>query len=827
MILALAFLSGAAGLVYEVLWARHLALLFGATALAQTTVLAVFLGGLSAGGARLGRAVDRAASAARFYARLEWAVAALGLAAPLLLRFEGSWVRVPALALLFTQAYLMGGTIPALCRAAGGDAQTGVGRVYAANSAGAVAGCLAAAFALIPGLGLDGSFAAAAGLNVLAALGASQLRGAETVPAARGVSGAEPPLTPELVRAAVFVSGFVALTYEIAWTRALALALGSSAYSFAEMLAAFIAGASAGGLLASSEFLRRRDPARALGLALLGAGAAVLIALPLYDRLPYSFILLRSHFGDGAADFYGFEAAKFALSLALMLAPAACLGATLPLAARLVERGGGSARGADVGGVFAANAAGNVLGAFAGWLLLPWLGVEGILRSGTTVFAAAGAAILWIAWPQPTVRRRAAFAAGLAILVVYRAWLPRWDDRMRGQGLFREHKNLKLFDYADMRKLLSDATLLFIRDDREATVTVTRFAGTPGVVALKVNGKSDASNGADMMTQVLLGQLPLMLKPDARDVLLVGWGSGVTAGAMLRHPLEHLDAVELVPAVVDASDLFWKENGGARRDPRLDLRREDAKSFLARRGRAYDVIVSEPSNPWMAGVGDLFSVEFYRRAHARLKPGGVMVQWFHAYEMDDALFALVLRTFRTSFPNATLWNLAGTDVILVGSDAPLRPAAADMERAFARPEVAANLESIQMGRLSTLLQLQSAGEATVAALAGKVGPLNEERRPRLEYGAPLAFFRNDVVAALDARDDRRDPALNIDLILSRYLRERGSPLSAEEFLDRVIFSKLIYERPLIADWIAEWHRRYPRDPRAKAVAELFEKYGPH
>jgi hypothetical protein len=345
-------------------------------------------------------------------------------------------------------------------------------------------------------------------------------------------------------------------------------------------------------------------------------------------------------------------------------------------------------------------------------------------------------------------------------------------------------------------------------------------------LSMKVNGKPDASNGPDMRTQVVIGELPLILKPDARDALVVGWGSGVTAGSMLRHPLERLDAVELVPAVVDASDFFWKENGGARTDPRLDLRHEDAKSFLARPGRAYDVIVSEPSNPWMAGVGDLFSVEFYRRARARLKPGGVMVQWFHAYEMDDALFALVLRTFRTSFPSVTLWNMAGTDVILVGTDAPLRPGAAELERAFARPSVAADLERVKIGRLSTLLQLQSAGEATVASLAGEAGPLNEERRPRLEYGAPLAFFRNDVVSALGARDDRRVPALSGGLLLSRYLRERGRPLSSPEYMDRVIFSELVYERPLIADWLAEWRRRYPRDRAAVEAAALFDKFGP-
>ncbi|HEX4047349.1 MAG TPA: fused MFS/spermidine synthase [Elusimicrobiota bacterium] len=813
MLLFLAFLSGTAGLVYEVLWARQLALLFGSTALAQTLVLSVFLGGLSAGGLKLGRRADRTPSPARLYARLEWGVALLGLAAPLLLRLDGAGGRWLAVCALLAQAFLMGGTIPALCRAAGGEPQGAVGRVYASNSAGAVLGCLGAGFVLIPALGLDVSFAAAAALNGLSGLGAWKLASAPAAEPVRKKSAAAGSLLdPVLVQSAVFLSGFVALTYEIAWTRALALALGSSVYSFAEMLAAFIAGASAGSLLAAAGPLRRREPARLLGLALLGAGVAVLASLPFYDRLPFTFLALRSHFGDGTGAFYGFEAAKFALCLGLMLPPAVCLGATLPLAVRLVDRGV-SARGAEVGAVFSANAAGNVLGAFAGWLLLPWLGVEGILRSGTTVFALAGAAVLWTSWPPPHARRRSSFAVLFAALVLYRAWLPRWDPLMRSQGLFRVSNDIGLFHYADMKTVLKGATLVFERDDREATVTVTRFAQAQGLLSLKVNGKTDASNGADMMTQVLLGELPLMLEPAARGVLLVGWGSGVTAGSLLRHPISRLDAVELVPAVVDASRFFERENGGALRDPRLDLHLEDAKSFLARGGPAYDVIVSEPSNPWMAGVGDLFSAEFYARARARLAPDGLMVQWFHDYEMNDALFRMTLRTFRSSFPYVTLWNVVDNDVLLVGSVEPFKPDFAAMDRAFKIPAVKADLLRADAGFPATLLAMQSACEDTAAAIGGE-GPLNEERRPRLEYGAPLALFRGEKVSVIRENDDRSRAKRRSCLLLASYLKARRRPLTAEEYFDQVVFPHSVYEKPELAELIRDWRRHYPKDALA-------------
>lgn len=819
MILALSFLSGAAGLIYEVLWARRLALVFGSTALAQTTVLAVFLGGLSAGSAWLGRRADRAPSAAKFYALLEWGVALLGLAAPLLLRagLRGA----PAVAALLAQAFLMGGSIPALCRAAGGDAQGGVGRVYAANSAGAVLGGLTAAFWLIPAFGLDYAFAAAAALNAAAAWGAR--RAASPKPDPKDAPAAAPSaLTPALIQCAVFLSGFVALTYEIAWTRLLALVLGSSVYSFAEMLAAFIAGAAAGSLLVSTGPLRRRDPARLLGLALMGAGVSVLAALPFYDRLPIYQVMLRARFGLDARAFYAFEAAKFALCLLPMLIPAVCLGMTLPLAARLVERGAGE-RGADVGAVFAANTAGNVLGALAGWLILPWLGVEGILRSGTTVFLAAGAAVLWAAWPMPSARRRALALAGLAALAAARARLPRWDERLVGQGFFRSRPNYVLKRYSDYKQLLGGLVEnVYARDDREATVTVSRFES--GVLALKVNGKTDASSGPDMRTQILIGELPLLLKPDARDALLVGWGSGVTAGSMLRHPLERLDAVELIPAVVEASRFFDAQNGGARRDPRLNLRLEDAKSFLARDGRRYDVIVSEPSNPWMAGVGDLFSAEFYARARARLAPGGLMTQWFHAYEMDDELFSLALRTFRSSFPHVALWNIEDNDLILVGSERALQPDFAALERAFRRPGVSSDLARADVNCPTTLLAAQSASDETLRRMAGS-GPLNEERRPRLEYEAPKAFFRAATVAMIAAHDDRSAANRREDLLLAAYLKARERPPSKAEYLDRMIFPHAAREMEALRGWMAEWKRRYPRDPRLRDVTRVLKKYG--
>ncbi len=571
--------------------------------------------------------------------------------------------------------------------------------------------------------------------------------------------------TIALALAVVFFSGAAALVYETAWTRLLGLTLGASTHAFALMLSAFIAGVAAGGALASSAALRRRDPRVVLGVSSALVAVSVLATLPLCPRLPFLFMKLRPAFGGGGAAYLGYEAVKFGVCAALLLLPAAALGASLPVAARLAA-GEGAERGRRVGAVLSANAFGNVLGAAAGLWLLPRLGVEGLLRAGAAVHLLLGAAVLWRVRPASRAGVGVVLAAGLAAC----AFAPRWDPRMVSRGGYRGTP-IPGLTFEQFVKNNNGVEVLFHRDDREATVGTLRYDGVK--IALHVNGKADASTGTDMGTQILMGSLPLLLKPDSRSMLLIGWGSGVSAGSALRHPLGSLDAVELIPAVVEASRHFDHVNGLPTTDPRLTLHVEDAKSLLLRPGPLYDVIASEPSNPWMAGVADLFSVEFYARARSRLTPDGLFVQWFHLYEMDDAGFALVLRTFRSVFPHATIWRIPYTgDALIVGS---ARPTAFDheaFERAFRRPEVWNDLTRADVGAPTTLLSFQAASEETAAALAGE-GPVNSELRPLLEYSAPRAFFRKASVMSLALADDRGDAVRRERLLLARALKARA------------------------------------------------------
>lgn len=811
MLLLASFLSGAAGLVFELLWAKRLGLLFGSAAAAQAAVLAAFLGGLALGSRLLGARADAAPSPLRYYAKLEAAVALFGVLAPALLSLASGPLRLLAPAGVLFHAFLMGGAIPALCRAAGGDAQRGLGRLYAANAAGASLGVLGAAFVAIPRLGLGyAGFGCGAALNVLAGLAA--LAAARPVPAAPAALPARPapatPLPAALVLWVALASGAAALVYETAWTRLLALVLGGSTYSFAEMLAALIGGLAVGGAYAASAGMRRRDSALSLGAVCMGAGLAVLLSLPLAPLLPYEFVRLRVAWPD--AGFLTFEAFKFAVCALFLLVPAAALGAVPALSARLLDEDE-AGRGERVGELLAANALGNALGAAAGLWLLPRAGVEGALRAAAAAHLLCGAVVLWRARPS----RRAAWVA-LAAGWGLAAFLPAWDTRYFARGVYRG-RPVDHADFKDFKAYHREVQVLYHRDDREATVHVLRYGNDQ--VSLNVNGKADASTGNDMETQVLVGSLPLLLRPGARSALIIGWGSGVSAGSALRHPVPRVDVVELIPAVLEGSRWFEHVNGLPFSDPRLSVAVQDAKTFLSAPGPLYDVIASEPSNPWMAGIADLFSTEFYARARERLAPGGLFVQWFHLYEMDDEGFRLVLRTLRSAFPHVTIWRGSSGDALLVGSDRRLDIDPAAFERAYLHPEVWRDLARIDIDAPTALLERQCASEETAAALAGE-GPLNSELRPLLEYSAPRAFHRRDRVLSLRAADDRDSREGRARLLLAEYLRERGRPLQPRELREWAANFRGAELSPGADLVFEEWRRLYPKDPDYESARKL-------
>lgn len=836
----LCFLSGITGLLYEVLWAKYLSLVLGNTADAHTLVLAGFLGGLALGNGVLGPWVDRADNQLRLYGWLELGIGLLGVTSPFLfsLLTDGfaalarSGVLSPILSfvlkftlclgVLLPPTILMGGTLPALSRLATpalNQMEATLSWLYFLNNAGAALGAILAGFLLIPIYGLDLSTTFAAILNVGVAVIALALadkitRGKPTPRMKVDLRAINLPanrLQVRLLYAAVLLSGFVSLAYEIAWIRLLALVLGSSTYTFSLMLAAFIAGLALGSLLISCRVVPSLHSYALFGLAEMGIALAMLFTLPIYGRLPYYFLLLGGLLNRTPLTFYLHESGKFLFCFALMLLPTICLGMTLPLASRVVTMAVAQV-GEKVGRVWSVNTIGNVLGAAAaGLFLLPLLGIKTLIECGIVVNLLVGCSVLWTSFQWGTRRKATVATGGLLALLIYILFGPSWDMLILSSGEFRNRQPAQLLSYREYKEGFKQSSLLFYKDDRDATVTVVQ--GRNGDISLKVNGKIDASAQGDLATQLLLAHVPFLFAAEARQALVIGLGSGITAGAALRYPVERLDLVEISAGVVEAAQFFHPHNARALDDPRLRLHLEDAKTFLAWTPQGYDVIISEPSNPWIAGIGNLFSVEFYREARAHLKAGGLMAQWFHSYEMDDDNVRLILRTFSSVFEHVTLWNLSHTDFLLLGATSPLSLDFRRVEKNFAQPDVREDLRRIGIEMLATPLSLQVVSDAGVRAMAGQ-GRLNEDRFPILEYQAPRTFFLGLVSTLVEGHDERDMPAHRSALYLTKYLQGRDQPLSSDELKDLVRYHHAYGGKRASRVFLSEWTRRYPRDPEA-------------
>ncbi|MFN3431656.1 MAG: fused MFS/spermidine synthase, partial [Candidatus Sericytochromatia bacterium] len=719
-VIALFFLSGAIGLVYQVVWAKLLGAVLGHTGLAHAAVLAVFMGGLAIGNAWLGRLADRAKSQLALYGWLEIGVGLFAALSPALLAglSEGyvhlvkatgltgggllaAKIAVAALALL-PPTILMGGTLPALGRfttRSMATMQSSIARLYFLNSFGAVAGCLVAGFIWIPSLGLDRTLLLGAVLNVGVGLMAIVL--SKRINEASGEAFPEPATATESDRvfgatqvrvmlAAVTLSGFVSLAFEVAWIRLLSLVLGSSTYSFSLMLAAFVGGISLGSWLVHRGLAPGKDAFSQFGWAQVGIAGSVLLTLPFYERLPLLVMQLGAMVPRAEGTFLLFEGFKFTVCFLLMLAPATCIGMTLPLATRVVTRAVGEV-GTRVGMVFSLNTFGNLTGALmAALVMLPALGLRGTILTGVAINLTLAAAIA-LAVAGRTARGFATAAAPIAVMAVYVLAVPAWDMRLLATGTYRQASAASLLKSADPWAKAGKTEHLFHHDDSSASIDVTRHNDE---ISLSTNGKVDASSKHDMGTQKLLGHLPLLLHPAAKDVMVVGLGSGATVGSVLAHPVAAVDVVEISPGVVAANKFFKDVSRDALADPRTRVHLEDAAGFMRLTNRQYDVLISEPSNPWVAGIGNLFSADFYREASRHLKPGGLMVQWFHLYEMDNDTFKLVLRTFAQHYPHVALWQVQQADVVLIGSHQPITPDLAGMAARMKAPAAAQDLAAI-------------------------------------------------------------------------------------------------------------------------------------
>ena len=293
-----------------------------------------------------------------------------------------------------------------------------------------------------------------------------------------------------------------------------------------------------------------------------------------------------------------------------------------------------------------------------------------------------------------------------------------------------------MIEAPNLRTGLTAGELLYYGEGASGTVAVRKVGGT---TSLAIDGKVDASNAGDMLTQRLLAHVPLLLHPDPREVAILGLGSGVTLGSALTHPVRRADVLEISPEVVEASRFFETENHRALDDPRTHVIVGDGRTHLLFTRQQYDVIVSEPSNPWMAGIASLFTKEFFEAARARLKPGGVLCQWAHTYDISTQDLQSIVATFTSVFPDGTLWLVGDGDVLLLGSNEPLEPRLAGMAAAWRRPGVADDLASVGALEPFHLLSMYVAGGPALSNW-GSRAPIQSDNRAALEFSGPQSIF---------------------------------------------------------------------------------------
>ncbi len=727
--------SGFAALAYETLWVKQLGRVVGVEVHAVTIALSAFFAGLALGGALLGPLADRSSRPVRLYAALEAGAAVLGVLSTLALaRAAGPFVALREVAgplawalpfgLVGLPSFLMGGTLPALLRALHPDdaaVAPATGLLYAANTAGAVAGTLATPFLLVPVFGISGAglFAGAVGLIVAAAAFALDRR-AFVPPASRVETVASSRSCDARLALALYaMAGGVALGYEVVWSELLVQFLSTRTYAFAVMLGTYLTGLALGSWLFARLSQPHHDSWRVLGLLLAGAGAsAILIVSALGAWLPDA----QTFVGMWAMRLSGLETievvARFMVaSVVILLVPTTLLGAAFPAVARLAA--GADRVGGDVGLVAALNTAGGIAGTFlTGFVLVPLVGLVGSLG-----LLAVGGALLGAVAILKSARPQAASLAVVLVLVVgFVAWT---TPRDRLAQLLAEER---------------EGRLVFYDEDPGGTVAVLEqevaSRGGGSFRRLYIQG---VSNSGDALTSLrymrLQALLPLLVHPgEPRSVLVLGLGTGITAGALLLDSgLEKRVVAELLPPVVEAS-AYFSGNFTASRDARLDVRIGDGRHELLRHSERYDLITLEPPPPSAAGVVNLYSRDFYELCRERLAPGGLMAQWWPLPTQNEEDSRSLVRAFLDVFPHAGAWSTEFHEVLLIGSLGPLDLDGPRVAERFGRPEIEQALAEVGIESPEALLGTWITGREGLEAFAGSAPPVTDDR-PLIEHAA--------------------------------------------------------------------------------------------
>jgi spermidine synthase/MFS family permease len=807
LIAALLFGSGFSALVYQTAWQRMLRLVFGASTAASSAVLGIFLGGLGLGGFLFGRRAEKRERPLLLYGQLELGVAICSALTPFLVEgaafvyFHAGGSRTLGIAgativrlvlatlVMGPSVVLMGGTLPAAARAVEHErdsARSNLAVIYAVNTSGAVLGALLPTFVLFEVFGTRVTLWLACLVNLLVAMTARAVgREAEPIPNeapfgdARRMADQPPGLPPSLVYAAAGIVGFAFACLELVWYRMLAPLLGGSSFTFGLVLGVALAGIGIGGFIYA-----RRDPARGaepsllaltIGLEALAAGFPLWVG----DDIAVFSAFVQGLRGLG----FGPLVVGWSLSTAVVVLPAAVVaGYQFPAIIALLGRGRRNVA-RQVGFGYAFNTMGSIAGALlGGFVLLPLIGAASCWRAVVWLLAAVALLALAFSWwceRSGRVVSRAVVAAVVVlsgVCALSKGPSAVWRHAEIGAG--RAAVDLHMAAN-DMRRWATErqANIVWEKDGVESSLGVENSNGHSFVV----NGKSDGNVVFDRGTQVMLSVLPAMLHPEPRSVFVLGLGTGMSAGWAAKIPsVELVDVAEIEPAMTHVARMAAAANQHALDNPKLYLFQGDGREFLLTSSRTYDVIVSEPSNPFRAGIASLFTREYYQTAARRLAAGGIFAQWLQAYEVDAHAIRLTFATLLSVFPVVEAWQTEAGDLLLVASREPIVHDVARLRRRLAQePYLSAVRRSWLVEDAEGVFAHYVAAPELVREIAGAhAGDLNTDDVNALEFAFARTIGRSDYtpnveLIELGHRRGSHRPRLSEQIDWSRVDEQRG------------------------------------------------------
>jgi predicted membrane-bound spermidine synthase len=720
-------ISGAAALIYQVLWIKQLSLVVGVEVYAITTGISAFFAGLAFGGWLFGRWADRLHQPVVLYAILEVLVAALGVGATFALSLSApvfAWLQqyvgvlawILPFALVGVPALLMGGTLPVLVRSLASAPGKAGGQLYAANTLGAIAGTLLAAFVLVATFGVRGSALFAAMFNLLAAAGALWWQHQQPVTKAAAVKHLSEQSPDRTALWLYAVAGGVALGYEVVWSQSIVQFMSTRTYAFAVVLATYLAGLFLGSALLSRRVDRIRDPWGVFGLLIVAAGLIALLEIALLGRW---LVMAQSQaeiwlLALGASELAGMSARFAVAAMSIVFLPTLLLGAAFPLALRLSV--GHDRVGRDVGAVVAFNTLGGIIGVLlCGFVLIPLLGLVRTLGLLAVIAAGIGYLAVRKAHGVKKGRRQAVVALGL-VSVAFALLTP--VDKL-----------------ASLLPGARNGTLAFYEEGRGGTVAVvTQGKGQNAFQRLYIQGVSNTGDAMPSLRYMRIqALLPLLIhNGEPRSALVIGFGTGITAGALLKYPgLEHRVVAELLPSVIKAAPLF-KGNFNAASDPGVDVRLRDGRQELLRSPQSYDLITLEPPPPSAAGVVNLYSRDFYQLAASRLQKHGLVAQWLPLPTQNIEDSRSLVRSFLDVFPYANVWTSEFHEMLLVGSMEPIELDVTKISQRFQQDSVRSTLQDVGIGSPAALLSTWVTGRAGLERFAADAPAVTDDQ-PRIEY----------------------------------------------------------------------------------------------